>query len=870
MTRILISICSSLGFRFSKLSLAGVFATAIALAFAFACALSLASTHTAHAATTEVDPTGVQPKITRLAGQDAAETSLDIVKQTYSGETTTSSWVLIARDDDFADAMSATGLAGALGAPIILANRESGLTDAALEEIEALGAKNAYIIGGAGAIPADIESQLKTTGIDTKESSEEGIRIYGQAYYETSVACAAKIKETNEAAVKAGMATSTPNDVIVAMGINFQDALSISSFAYKYKLPIFLETDGGGSSDAAARVLTEDAIAAIKASIGTSGTIYVPGGPGALTTASVEGFFGAEKVIRIYGEDGYETSNEIAKWMVENGKLTAETCVIANGELAPRGTDALSGSALAGQAGGVVLLTNTNASVGTVDKTTLNGFLNFNSKAVKNAFVAGGKYVMPQSVIDKVKAILWKYKTVTFNTAGGSEVATQYIYAGDKLQKPEDPERYGYIFDGWYANEECSVENEFKFDNTGVSERSLWSDLALYAKWLDDDASAVTAEDGTATIKNPADSTSYKITVEAYTSTYPGEELSNAEVNFNGNGFLTVTTPSDADAKDILITVEKSADNTAVGDVAVTVNKSDGTAIASGSTTASKIEGALVEAGQYRAHNGGTWAIEPCVCTGTTKIKRCSVCPIITATETVTAKGHVDANGNSTLEPYGKNNVAQKCSQCNHVIFGEYEQDDNESNGKEAIEWIELPSQSGTPTEGDAVKTLISLQALDAVKWNNTSNNTWSSSYVRTWLNDSFYNTAFRTDIQKATIAETKLITYNYRSSEVLCETVDNVFLLSNEEAYKIHSYSNDKALLCIPTLYAISSAWNLNTVVTNNSTNACDWWLRSPAISSSYNKDLMIVDSLGLIGIGIDFVEIVDTVRPVINLYMQ
>ena len=174
--------------------------------------------------TPENDPTGIQPAITRIAGDDAAGTAAEIAKQMYSGDDEQSDWVVIARDDNFADAMSATGLAGALNAPIILADRNSGLGDAAKAAISAVGATRAYIIGGKGAIPADIESQLKAINVTPQPE-----RIFGNTYWETSVKCAAEIQKVDK-----GNEVEPATDVIVAMGINFQDALSISSFAYKY------------------------------------------------------------------------------------------------------------------------------------------------------------------------------------------------------------------------------------------------------------------------------------------------------------------------------------------------------------------------------------------------------------------------------------------------------------------------------------------------------------------------------------------------------------------------------------------------------------------------------------------------------------
>ena len=44
--------------------------------------------------------------------------------------------------------------------------------------------------------------------------------------------------------------------------------------------------------------------------------------------------------------------------------------------------------------------------------------------------------------------------TVSFNANGGTEVASQTIYHGEKASKPADPVKAGYTFDGWYYNGE--------------------------------------------------------------------------------------------------------------------------------------------------------------------------------------------------------------------------------------------------------------------------------------------------------------------------------------------------------------------------------------------------------------------------------
>ena len=323
----------------------------------------------------------------RIAGDEAANTASRIALGAFPEG---SEWVVVARDDDFADAMSATGLAGALNAPIVLTDR-FGLSDAAADAVQKLGAKKAYVIGGKGAIPADLESQLAGAGCQVQG------RVYGECSWDTSVECAKKIAEHG----------GNPNgDAVVAMSGNFQDALSISSFAYKYQVPILLETD-----EANGRRLTDEAASLVA---GLAGTVYVPGGTGAVPESSVEGVFGASRVVRLAGWDGYDTSNQIATYMVDHGLLSASAVCLASGAPDPKGVDALAGAALAGKSGGVVLLTNTNARFGDVSTTTVEGFDSEHTPAflashagdVNQAYILGGKAVMPADLQQKVNDIL--------------------------------------------------------------------------------------------------------------------------------------------------------------------------------------------------------------------------------------------------------------------------------------------------------------------------------------------------------------------------------------------------------------------------------------------------------------------------------
>ena len=65
--------------------------------------------------------------------------------------------------------------------------------------------------------------------------------------------------------------------------------------------------------------------------------------------------------------------------------------------------------------------------------------------------------------------------TVTFDSNGGSAVASQTVKEGEKAAKPANPTRDGYTFEGWFADEALKTAYDF---NTPVT-----SDITLYADW---------------------------------------------------------------------------------------------------------------------------------------------------------------------------------------------------------------------------------------------------------------------------------------------------------------------------------------------------------------------------------------------------
>jgi len=68
--------------------------------------------------------------------------------------------------------------------------------------------------------------------------------------------------------------------------------------------------------------------------------------------------------------------------------------------------------------------------------------------------------------------------TVTFNSMGGSAVDKAVIEKGDKVKEPDNPDRIGYTFDGWYADDKFTPESRWVFIGYSVTEN-----MTLYANW---------------------------------------------------------------------------------------------------------------------------------------------------------------------------------------------------------------------------------------------------------------------------------------------------------------------------------------------------------------------------------------------------
>ena len=68
--------------------------------------------------------------------------------------------------------------------------------------------------------------------------------------------------------------------------------------------------------------------------------------------------------------------------------------------------------------------------------------------------------------------------TVTFDTQGGSKVSSKTVNWNAIVSEPAAPTRDGYIFEGWFTDEDCTTEYDF--------DTKVTKNITLYAKWTEE------------------------------------------------------------------------------------------------------------------------------------------------------------------------------------------------------------------------------------------------------------------------------------------------------------------------------------------------------------------------------------------------
>ncbi|MEA3320527.1 MAG: cell wall-binding repeat-containing protein [Bacillota bacterium] len=295
----------------------------------------------------------VADRVDRLRGADRYATAVELSKEGWEQ----SDVVVIARGDNYADALAGVPLAHKYNAPLLL-TKTASLPDATKAEIERLGAKKVYILGGTAAVSKDVEDTFKAHGLEVK-------RLSGSDRWSTAGAIATEV------------APNGAKGVVVVNGKNFPDALSVASYAAQNGMPILLTNQEELPKQTNAALIALSPKQAI-----------VVGGKAAVSDNVLKSLPNPK---RIGGKDRYETAVNVAKHF----DLDANHYYVATGK---QFADALAGAALAANGHTGILL------VGTSVSEHVEGFLT--SEGVDTLTVIGGENAVSAKVFEHLARIV--------------------------------------------------------------------------------------------------------------------------------------------------------------------------------------------------------------------------------------------------------------------------------------------------------------------------------------------------------------------------------------------------------------------------------------------------------------------------------
>lgn len=180
-----------------------------------------------------VFPVGLVGRISaQESTTDAVRQAVAVSRFVFPGDGS-AQHVVLARRDDFADALAGSALGFGVG-PVLFTGRTGPLAATTAAEIERVLPPQGvvYLLGGPQALPVSLEEELRAVGLTPK-------RLSGPTRFDTAAAVA---DETLRRVVELGF--PRPGKVILATARNWPDAVSAGSLAAWFGYPILLTETG--------------------------------------------------------------------------------------------------------------------------------------------------------------------------------------------------------------------------------------------------------------------------------------------------------------------------------------------------------------------------------------------------------------------------------------------------------------------------------------------------------------------------------------------------------------------------------------------------------------------------------------------------
>ena len=363
--------------------------------------------------------------------------------------------VVLVSGENYADGLSAAGLAGAVAGPVLLSHPTTllGSTANAIAAIDtgsssAASKLTVHVVGGVNAISEDVVTSL--TGLGYTVS-----RIEGADRYKTAVAVGEKIR----ALTTIGSVVSKTTAILVS-GQNFADGLAAGGLAYQLKLPIVL-TDGTS--------LTAETKAFLDAEVNAAARVLIVGGTSAVSAAvatEVEGIKNALVAIdvdRVSGADRYATAVELAKYrskaaVLQGNAETVTNIMLVSGESF---ADALSSAAKAGAAATMTLLTPAAA----LDSGA-STWMATKYASITNVFVTGGTSAVSTAAATAAKTAGTTVKVTASLVGGPGAKCVKIVYDAIMSFTNGPAGTNGAVVDADNSAAGAAIDTAYKKNNT--------------------------------------------------------------------------------------------------------------------------------------------------------------------------------------------------------------------------------------------------------------------------------------------------------------------------------------------------------------------------------------------------------------------
>ena len=307
----------------------------------------------------------------RFAGQDRFQTSISIAQQEFQGQQVSN--VVLASAYSFPDALAASTLATKLKAPIILVGTSLKDSKVSLDFIKnhMTPGGTVTIVGGVAVVPKKVEEWLLNAGYAVT-------RLGGKDRFAT------------DALIVKNLSVTTGTAIVIASGYDFPDALGVASIAASKGWPILLSGPNGLPESVKNFIFTDQPT-----------NIYIVGGKFILhdsIQSELQSAAPNAQIQRFGGQDRFDTLSQILYKFYPN----PTQIYLANGfDFA----DALSGSTLAAQNNGPILLINPKS--GNLPPAIRDYLITLRTTGVTpQVNVLGGSVGVPDWVVDRVNEIL--------------------------------------------------------------------------------------------------------------------------------------------------------------------------------------------------------------------------------------------------------------------------------------------------------------------------------------------------------------------------------------------------------------------------------------------------------------------------------